>query len=64
MEIVTYLLALVVGFIGGALVTRNNVKRVNAVVTEAKEIAEKVDQKVDELSAVAKKKATRKTNQS
>jgi len=64
MEIVTYLLTLIVGFIGGALVTRNNVKHVNAVVAEAKEIAEKVDQKVDELSAAAKKKTTRKTNQS
>ncbi len=46
------------GFIVGALVTRKNLKEVNAVVAEAKELAEKIDKKVDELKA-PKKPATR-----
>ena len=48
----------VAGFIVGALVTRKNLKEVNAVVAEAKEFAAKGDEKLDDLKA-AKKPATR-----
>ena len=46
------------GFVVGALVTRKHLAEVNAVVAEAKELAEKIDKKVDELQA-PKKPATR-----
>ena len=46
------------GFVVGALVTRKHLKEVNAVVAEAKELAEKIDAKVDSLQA-PKKPATR-----
>jgi|TARA_R100000278_G_scaffold118277_1_gene98784 hypothetical protein len=52
------LLIFVAGFIVGALVTRKNLKEVNAVVAEAKEFAAKVDAKLDDLQA-PKKPATR-----
>lgn len=61
--IITHAVAIVIGFVAGSLVTRNNVKHVNDIVAEAKEIAEKVDKKVDALSA-PRSRSSRKTNKS
>jgi len=63
MEILGYLITLTVGFIAGALVTRNNLDEVNAVVREAKDLAEAADAKLDEIRENTQKKprATKKT---
>jgi hypothetical protein len=58
MTILITLAIFVAGLIVGALVTRKNLKEVNAVVTEAKEFAAKVDAKLDDLQA-PKKTTTR-----
>ena len=38
---ITHLIALVVGFVAGALVFRNNVKKAGAIVDTAKALADK-----------------------
>ena len=43
------------GSLVGALVARNNIKKVNALVDEAKELAEKAEKELAELKAKTKK---------
>ena len=54
------IVAFIVGFVTGALVTRNNVEEVNKVVEEAKELAAKAEAELAELKAKQKKPATKK----
>jgi hypothetical protein len=66
MEVIVPIVIFLAGFIVGALVTRKNLAEVNAVVREAKELAEKVDTKLDEIRDANKKparkpRATKKT---
>lgn len=49
----------IVGFVTGALVTRNNTEEVNKVVEEAKELAAKAEAELAELKAKQKKPARR-----
>lgn len=60
MEVIVPIAIFLVGFIVGALVTRKNLDEVNVVVREAKELAEKVDTKLDEIRD-ANQKPARKT---
>jgi uncharacterized membrane-anchored protein YhcB (DUF1043 family) len=46
---VTFIVGLVIGIITGALVARNNIKKLNALVAEAQEAAADIDAKIDEL---------------
>lgn len=59
MSTLIILVVFVAGFIVGALVTRKHLAEVNAVVAEAKELAAKIDAKVDELKE-DKKPATKR----
>lgn len=59
MEVIVPIVIFVAGAIVGALVTRKNLDEVNAVVAEAKELAAKVDTKLDEIRD-ANQKPTRK----
>lgn len=59
MDILVYIIVLVVGFITGALVTRNNIATVNKVVEEAKELAEKAEAELEELKAELKAKQSK-----
>ena len=43
------------GALVGVLVARNNIKKVNALVDEAKELAEKAEKELAELKAKTKK---------
>jgi len=52
---VTFIIGLVVGIIAGALVARNNIKKLNKVVAEAEEYAAAIDAKIDELPKKYKK---------
>ena len=66
MELIVPIVIFVAGAIVGALVTRKNLAEVNAVVREAKELAAKVDTKLDEIRYANKKparkpRATKKT---
>jgi archaellum component FlaG (FlaF/FlaG flagellin family) len=66
MELIVPIVIFVAGAIVGALVTRKNLAEVNAVVREAKELAAKVDTKLDEIRDANKKparkpRATKKT---
>lgn len=45
MDLILLALFAAAGFIAGALVTRNNIKQVNKVVKEAKEVADKINSK-------------------
>tara|TARA_E500000318_G_scaffold94184_1_gene93507 strand:- start:2873 stop:3079 length:207 start_codon:yes stop_codon:yes gene_type:complete len=60
MEILLYIVVFVAGVVTGALVTRNNLKEVNKVVEEAKELAAKAEAELAELKAKQKKPATRR----
>ena len=54
MEIIVSFL---VGAVSGALVARNNIKKLNVLVEEAKELADKAEVELKELKAdIAKKK--------
>jgi len=54
MEIIVSFL---VGAVTGALVARNNIKKLNVLVEEAKELADKAEVELKELKAdIAKKK--------
>tara|TARA_A100001011_G_C14133793_1_gene766601 strand:+ start:49 stop:252 length:204 start_codon:yes stop_codon:yes gene_type:complete len=53
MEIIVSFL---VGTIVGALVARNNIKKLNALVEEAKELADKAEVELKELKADLSKK--------
>ena len=58
---ITLIVTFVVGAIVGALVARNNIKKLNALVAEAKELADAAEKELIELQAkVAKKPAGRK----
>ena len=48
------------GLIVGALVTRKHTAEVNAIVEEAKELAAKAQQELEELKAKQKKPATKR----
>jgi len=50
----TLIISFVVGFIAGVLVTRNNIKKVNLLVEEAKELAAKAEEELAELKSKAK----------
>ena len=52
---VTFIVGLVIGIITGALVARNNIKKLNKIVAEAEEAAKAIDAKIDELPAKWKK---------
>jgi uncharacterized membrane-anchored protein YhcB (DUF1043 family) len=52
---VTLIITFVVGFVVGILVARNNIKKVNAIVAEAQEVAAELDKKIDDLPAKWKK---------
>tara|TARA_A100001015_G_scaffold205704_1_gene229988 strand:- start:766 stop:972 length:207 start_codon:yes stop_codon:yes gene_type:complete len=57
---IIYIAILVVGFVAGALVARNNQDEVNKVVEEAKELAAKAEAELKELKAKAKKPAVKR----
>ena len=57
---VSYIITFLLGSLVGILVARNNIKKVNAIVAEAKELAEKAEQELAELKAKTKKPRTRK----
>ena len=57
---VSYIITFLVGALVGVLVARNNIKKVNAIVAEAKELAEKAEQELAELKAKTKKPRGRK----
>ena len=52
---VTFIIGLVVGIIAGALIARNNIKKLNKIVAEAEEAAAAIDAKIDGLPAKYKK---------
>jgi uncharacterized membrane-anchored protein YhcB (DUF1043 family) len=52
---VTFIIGLVVGIIAGALIARNNIKKLNKIVAEAEEAAAAIDAKLDELPKKYKK---------
>lgn len=58
--IIVGILSFIVGFVAGALVTRNNTEKVNKVVEEAKELAAKAEAELAELKAKQKKPATKR----
>ncbi len=52
---VAFIGGLVLGAVGGALVARNNIKKLNKIVAEAEEAAEAINAKIDEIPAKWKK---------
>jgi len=52
---ITLILTFLVGFVVGVLVARNNIKKVNAIVAEAKETAAELDAKIEDLPVKWKK---------
>ncbi len=52
---ITSILIFLGGFIAGVLVARNNIKKVNKIVAEAKETAAELDEKIEKLPAKYKK---------
>ncbi len=52
---VTFIVGLVLGIIAGALIARNNIKKLNKIVAEAEEAAKAIDSKIDGLPAKYKK---------
>jgi F0F1-type ATP synthase membrane subunit b/b' len=52
---VSYIITFLLGALVGVLVARNNIKKVNALVDEAKELAEKAEKELAELKAKTKK---------
>lgn len=52
---ISYIITFLLGALVGVLVARNNIKKVNAIVAEAKELAEKAEQELAELKAKTKK---------
>ena len=57
MEIIV---SFIVGFVVGALVARNNIKKLNVLVNDAKELADKAEAELKELKAKSKPKPKRK----
>ena len=56
----TLIASFIVGFIAGALVARNNIKKLNVLVDEAKELAAKAEEELAELKSKAKPPAKRR----
>jgi hypothetical protein len=54
------IVSFIVGFVAGALVTRNNVEEVNKIVEETKELASKAEAELAELKAKQSKSATKR----
>ena len=52
---VALIVSFVLGVITGALVARNNIKKLNKIVAEAEEAAAVIDAKIDELPKKYKK---------
>ena len=52
---VTFIVGLAIGIIAGALIARNNIKKLNKIVAEAEEAAAAIDSKIDGLPAKYKK---------
>lgn len=52
---IAFIIGLVVGIVAGALIARNNIKKLNKIVAEAEEAAAVIDAKMDELPAKWKK---------
>ena len=52
---VTVIVSFLLGVITGALVARNNIKKLNKIVAEAEAAAKAIDSKIDELPAKYKK---------
>ena len=52
---VTVIVSFLLGVITGALVARNNIKKLNKIVAEAEEAAAAIDAKLDELPKKYKK---------
>ena len=52
---ITSILIFLGGFIVGVLVARNNIKKVNKIVAEAKETAAELDEKIEKLPVKYKK---------
>tara|TARA_A100001515_G_scaffold11372_1_gene8922 strand:- start:360 stop:536 length:177 start_codon:yes stop_codon:yes gene_type:complete len=52
---VTLIVSFVLGVITGALVARNNIKKLNKIVAEAEEAAKEIDAKLEELPKKYKK---------
>ena len=57
---ITFIIVFVAGAVIGALVARNNIKKLNALVNEAKELADKAEAELKELKAKSKPKTKRK----
>jgi len=52
---VTFIVGLLIGIIAGALIARNNIKKLNKIVADAEEAAAAIDSKIDDLPAKYKK---------
>tara|TARA_Y100000004_G_C8699283_1_gene320916 strand:- start:164 stop:337 length:174 start_codon:yes stop_codon:yes gene_type:complete len=52
---ITSIIIFVLGFFAGILVARNNIKKVNAIVTEVQDAAADLDKKIEDLPAKWKK---------
>ena len=52
---ITSILIFLGGFIVGVLVARNNIKKVNKIVAEAKETTAELDEKIEKLPVKYKK---------
>ena len=57
---ITIIVTFIVGAVVGALVARNNIKKLNALVEEAKELADKAEAELKELKAKSKPRTKRK----
>ena len=57
---ITSILIFLGGFIVGVLVARNNIKKVNLLVEEAKELAAKAEEELAELKSKAKPPAKKR----
>ncbi len=52
---IAFIIGLVVGIVAGALIARNNIKKLNKIVADAEEAAAVIDSKIDELPKKYKK---------
>ena len=57
---ITIIVTFIVGAVVGALVARNNIKKLNVLVKEAKELADKAETELMQLKTKSKPKAKRK----
>ena len=57
---ITIIVSFLVGVVTGALVARNNIKKLNVLVEEAKQLAEVAQNELNELKADLENKPTRK----